>query len=94
MAGPVDFQTRVDQFGDRRWRLNNLYWITDKQGNRIKFEMNWAQEALFKEMHYLNLILKARQLGFTTFIQLFMLDQCVFNSHVRAGTIAHTLDDA
>ena len=81
-------------FGDWRWRLNNLYWITDKEGRRTKFQMNWAQEALFNEMHYLNVILKARQLGFTTFIQLFMLDACVFNSNIRAGTIAHRLDDA
>jgi hypothetical protein len=45
-------------------------------------------------MHYMNVILKARQLGFTTFIQIFQLDACVFNSNVRAGTIAHTLTDA
>ena len=51
-------------------------------------------EALLAELHYLNVILKARQLGFTTFIQLFMLDACLFNSNIRAGTIAHTLDDA
>jgi hypothetical protein len=42
----------------------------------------------------MNVILKARQLGFTTYIQLLMLDACVFNSNVRAGTIAHTLLDA
>src|ERR1700731_2640568 len=83
-----------DQFSKRRWRLNNLYFITDKQGRRVKFSMNPAQEALFREMHNQNVILKARQRGFTTFIQLFMLDACVFNSGVRAGTIAHTLADA
>lgn len=94
MAKREGYQGAVDQFSDWRWRLNNLYWITDKDGRRVKFEMNWAQAALFDEMHYLNLILKARQLGFTTFIQLFMLDSCVFNSNIRAGTIAHTLGDA
>ena len=52
------------------------------------------QERLFSSMHYQNAILKARQLGFTTFIQLFMLDACVFNSNVRAGTIARNLEDA
>lgn len=56
--------------------------------------MNWAQDRLFRDMHYQNAILKARQLGFTTFIQIFMLDACVFNSNIRAGTIAHTLTDA
>lgn len=94
MAKPAGFQRAVDQFSDWRWRLSNLYWITDKDGRRVRFEMNWAQERLFKEMHYQNAILKARQLGFTTFIQIFMLDACVFNSNIRAGTIAHTLTDA
>lgn len=94
MEKRADFQTAVDLFSDWRWRLNNLYWIVDKEGKRTKFEMNWAQEALFNEMHYLNAILKARQLGFTTFIQIFMLDACVFNRDIRAGTIAHTLGDA
>ena len=94
MARPAEFQQAVDQFSDWRWRLNNLYYITDKDGKRVKFQMNWAQERLFNEMHYQNAILKARQLGFTTFIQIFMLDACVFNSNIRAGTIAHTLGDA
>lgn len=88
------FRQAVEQFSDQRWRLNNLYWITDKEGRRTLFELNWAQEALFNEMHEMNVILKARQLGFTTFIQLFMLDACVFNTNIRAGTIAHTLLDA
>lgn len=94
MAEPAAFRQAVDQFSDWRWRLANLYWITDKEGRRSQFQMNWAQESLFSEMHYMNVILKARQLGFTTFIQLFMLDACVFNSNIRAGTIAHTLLDA
>lgn len=93
MAAPVPKQA-VDCFSDPRWRLNNLYWITDKAGKRIKFEMNWAQERLFDGLHHLNLILKARQLGFTTFIQLFMLDACVWHRDTRSGLIAHTKDDA
>lgn len=86
--------TVVDHYSDQRWRLNNLYWITDKEGRRVKFEMNWAQAELFNEIHFLNLILKARQLGFTTLIQLYILDACVFYRDTRAGVIAHTRDDA
>ena len=56
--------------------------------------MNDAQVKLFDDMHYLNVILKARQLGMTTFIQIFMLDACMFNFDIRAGTIAHTREDA
>ena len=94
MAEPAACRAAIDQFADRRWRLNNLYYITDKEGRRVRFQMNAAQLALFEGMHTQNVILKARQRGFTTFIQLFMLDTCVFNSDIRAGTIAHTLADA
>src|ERR1700676_3316090 len=78
----------------RLWRLNNLYTVSDKNGRRILFTMNSAQQALYHAMHRQNVILKARQRGFTTFIQLLMLDACVFNCDVRAGTIAHTLPNA
>ncbi len=89
LPNPLD-----DQWADRRWRLNNLYWIVNEVGKRVPFRLNWAQEKLLDEMHTLNVILKARQLGFTTVIDLYALDECVFNSDVRAGVIAHTRDDA
>lgn len=56
--------------------------------------MNEAQEELYREMWYQNLILKARQKGFTTFICLFILDCALFNSNVECGIIAHTIQDA
>lgn len=87
-------QSTIETFSDQAWRLNNLYWITDKKGQRVKFEMNWAQEGFLRDLHFLNLILKARQLGFTTFIQLYMLDASVFYPDTRCGVIAHTKDDA
>lgn len=94
MAKHAAFQQAVEKFGDLRWRLDNLYVITDPGGNRVPFRMNWAQEKLLSDIHFLNVILKARQLGFSTFIQLLMLDACVFNSNVRCGTIAHSREDA
>ena len=85
---------RQDQFLDPRWRLSNLYWITDKAGRAVRFVPNSAQLAFLDEIHTLNLILKARQLGFTTLCCLIYLDACVFTPHTRAGVIAHRLDDA
>lgn len=84
----------VLDYSDWRWRLDNLYWITNEEGKRVRFRLNWAQERLYGEMWFLNIILKARQLGFTTFTQLLMLDACLFNSNTHAGTIAHTREDA
>ena len=77
----------------RRWRLNNLYWIKTDQGERKRFRLNWAQEKLFDNLWYLNIILKARQIGITTFFCILYLDDVVFNGY-DAGLIAHTMHDA
>ena len=84
----------VECFADRKWRLNNLYWIEDKFGNVVRLELNAAQEKLLGDLHYLNLILKARQMGFSTFIDILALDCCIFNDHFSAGIVADTLDNA
>jgi len=79
---------------DQYWRLNNLYWIVDKKGQRVKFVMKPTQDRLYHEMWYNNIILKSRQHGYTTFIDLFGLDSSIFNSDYKFGIIAHNLDDA
>lgn len=79
---------------DREWRLNNLYKIINKHGNLVRFKLNDAQRKLLSEIHYKNIILKARQLGFTTFICIFMLDYALFNSYKNVGILAHTQSDA
>lgn len=72
---------------NRNWRMSNLYKIKDKTGNVVTFEPNWAQQRLLKP-HYFNLILKARQLGVTTFFSILFLDTCLFNDNVHAAIIA------
>jgi len=76
------------------WRINNLYQIIDKEGKKCTFRLNWAQEELYKNLWYCNIILKARQLGISTFVGILFLDRCLFNSNVAAGIIAHTREDA
>lgn len=83
-----------NHLNDPLWRLNNLYWIIDKNGNKTLFQLNWAQKKLYQDMWYCNLILKARQLGISTFVCLLFLDRCLFNSNLHAGIIAHTREDA
>ncbi len=78
-----------EKIKSQHWRLNNLYWIIDKSGQRVKFKMNWAQIVLFRTFWYLNIILKARQLGCTTMVCLFMLDICLFYPNTTAAIIAH-----
>ena len=49
-----------DELNDKLWRLTNLYYITNKSGAEVLFDLNWAQKELFhKEWHQM-LVLKAR----------------------------------
>lgn len=79
---------------NQEWRLNNLYKISDAAGKCIDFKLNWAQKNFLSEMHYFNVILKARQLGFSTFILIYMLDCALFNSNHSCGVIAQGLTEA
>ena len=79
---------------DKEWRLNNLYWIKDKDGKRILFRPNSAQQRFLDNRHGRDTILKCRQRGFTTLVQIDMLDECLFIPNTNAGVIAHNRDDA
>lgn len=73
---------------DRLWRMSHLYKIKTKNGEILTFKPNWAQLELLNDLHYLNLILKARQLGVTTFFSMLFLDTCLFNENIHAAIIA------
>jgi len=77
----------IEILGSQDWRLRNLYKIKDKQGAIIDFAPNWAQVEL-KSPHYLNIILKARQLGITTYHAILFLDTCLFNKNVNCAIVA------
>lgn len=83
-----------EQLSDKHWRLTNLYYITDKNGNEVLFNLNWAQKDLYhKEWHQM-LVLKARQLGVTTYFAINFLDDCFWYPNLSAGIIAHRKEDA
>lgn len=99
----IDVSQKVDEsqlraaydiLKDKWQRLNSLYYIIDKKGKRVRFQCNAAQERLFETMWYMSIILKARQRGFTTFIDLYILDECLFNDNVEGAIIAHREEDA
>lgn len=85
---------RPELWADPWWRICNLYRIVDETGKVIPFVPNDEQRALYENLHTRNLILKARQLGFTTFLCILALDQCVWNADYQAGIIAHNREDA
>lgn len=85
---------------DKRWRMSNLYWIITKDGKKELFNMNRAQRHFFDTYlgidrpYHRHIILKSRQLGFTTFIDLHLTDEILFNTNKEAIVIAHKLEDA
>lgn len=86
----LELFTRLD---DQKYRLNHLYKIADKNGNIDTFKMNWEQEQIFEEMHFLNVILKPRQIGASTIIDIYSLDCGHFNSNQEFVLTAHKLED-
>src|SRR5262249_784250 len=91
---PNDRKDLKEKLKNQFWRLKNLYFIHHKHTHRGKVRLNTVQQKLLREMDYRNIVLKARQLGFSTFIDVYALDQCLFNDNYRAGIVAHDLPSA
>lgn len=80
------------RLADKAWRINHLYQIRNKEGKLIRFVRNRAQRHYAANKWYRNLILKSRQLGFTTDESIDSLDDVLFTPNVDALLIAHNLE--
>lgn len=72
----------------RRLTSWEFYKIKDKSWNVIPFIPNDFQLYYFKNKHNRNVILKARQLWFSTAIQIDYLDDALFKPNISVGIIA------
>lgn len=88
---------------DPVWRLCSgaLYKIIIKGDDEdddalvIPFKPNRAQRRLIRRLHHRNIILKARQLGFTTLVAILWLDTALFSKQpIRCGIIAQDREAA
>ncbi len=86
---------------DPMWRITSgkLYKILikgdgEEEGLTMAFTPNRAQKRFLKRMWHRNVILKARQLGFTTLICILWLDHALFNADSRCGIIAQDRETA
>lgn len=87
---------------DPMWRVcsGQLYKIMTKDDaladgtSVMPFRPNRAQRRFIRRLWFRNIILKARQLGFTTLISILWLDHALFNENQRCGIIAHEKDVA
>jgi hypothetical protein len=83
-----------NSLSDTYWRMNNLYYVLDVNGNKVKFRFNPVQEYIWREQWYKTVILKSRQHGVTTYMAIKYLDACLFIPNQAAGIIAQTENDA
>lgn len=88
-----------EHLDDPVWRLSNLYAIVTKGDDgddlAVRFLPNRMQRRLLRRLHNRNLVLKARQLGVTTFFSILWLDTALFNkAPIRCVIIAHEKDAA
>lgn len=86
----------------RWWRLNHLYKIVTQDKEFVRFVCNPAQKDFYRQTHNPDgtrkyesvILLKSRQLGFTTFFSIYALDEALFNENTYALFIAHKADVA
>lgn len=83
-----------ENFADPMWRLHNLYKIVDKNGRIVLFQPNVQQLDYLQNIHGRDIILKARQLGFSTLALIVSLDEAIWTPNYSAAVIAHTRADA
>lgn len=99
---PSDEAELAACLADPMWRVcsGQLYKIMVKDdmmadgSSVMPFRPNRAQKRLIRRLWYRNLILKARQLGFTTLVAILWLDHALFNANQRCGIVAHDRESA
>lgn len=85
----------MQRWPDKLARLRDgFYMVQDEDGASVPFRIRPLQEQFILDAHGFDLLLKARQLGFTTVIQIDFLDDCLFIPNTSAGVIAHNREDA
>jgi hypothetical protein len=88
------YQATKAQLSSRKWRMENLYWIKDKDGSEMPFTRNDAQRAYVPNGWYRDVIVKARQLGFSTEIAMELTDDLIFQPGITAAIVDYKLPDA
>jgi len=76
---------------DKNWRMNNLYMIVDKRGRLVRFKRNNVQKHFHKSRAQRNIILKSRQLGYTTDETISSLDDVLFNPNFAALMLSYDI---
>lgn len=78
--------------GNRDWRLEHIYSVVNKEGQRVFYRQNPVQRKINKSKSKRKMILKARQFGVSTNGILDMFDHTLFTQNVTDCIVAHEQD--
>lgn len=85
-------QEALDRLKDKSWRMNHLYKIKTKDKKLVIYKQKLAQSNYASRKSLRNLILKARQLGFTTECLIDFFDDTITNPNTNTAIVAHKQD--
>lgn len=77
---------------DKEWRMSHLYKIKTKDQKLVTMKPNAAQRLYASQATDRDIILKARQLGFSTYKLIEQLDYTITNPNTNSAVIAHLRD--
>jgi hypothetical protein len=89
----------LDRLNDPVWRVCNLYKVKDaKSGQEVPFvptpEQRKVLEGIYRRGERRIIILKARQLGMSTLIDIVLEDACIWNDGFQTSIVDQTQGDA
>lgn len=85
----MELRKYKNKIKEKSWRVSHLYKITDKDKKLITFKKNRPQAHFEANRHTRNIILKSRQLGFTTDETIDSLDDTLFNKNFSTLMISY-----
>lgn len=80
------------RLADKLWRLEHCYKIVDKQGVKKRMSLNVVQARIQKSKAKRKMILKARQMGVSTYRLIDLFDDTITIPNTTAAILAHKDD--
>jgi len=86
----------LNMMSSKLWRLNNLYTITNKDGELVRFVMNFAQHIVYAATlrHPRVIVLKSRQQGISTLWLVSYFDDSVFEENFEIGLMTQGIKES
>ena len=79
---------------DKDYCYSHIYYIKNKDGDKVLFKPNSVQQELIGKRHRRNVVPKARQHGITTCVAIHFLNMVLHAPYQTAAIIAHRESDA